>query len=136
MAGSRTPTNKYRQAAITYLAYGLVYLIGAVYTAHTGISDRGFEEGYAWVYLVLGGALILIIPLLIWNEYTWLTRLIAVLLLIRAGGLARVILQDGGRAVPMPWNGHAPMGWGAGAFMLVALGTCAMCVRAGWDLPP
>lgn len=136
MTDRNTATHKFREAAITYLAYGIAYLFGAVYTASTSISDRGFEGEYGWLYLLVGGALVIFIPLLIWNEYTWVTRIIAVLLLVRAGGLVRVIIEDGGRAVPMPWGGNAPMGWGAGAFLLVALGTCGMCARAGWDLPP
>lgn len=125
---------KYRQAAVTYFIYGIVYLSGAAYSAAVGISERGISDGYGWIYFVVGGFIVFVLPVLIWKAYTWVTRILALLVGVRITGLIELIVTEGGRPVPAPWGGEWPIGWGAAVFLLVAALACAMLVRAGWDL--
>ncbi|GIV60151.1 hypothetical protein GQ464_003065 [Rhodocaloribacter litoris] len=125
MSASRT---KYRQAAIAYLIYGLIYLSGAVYLMETGMTTRSGAIFYG-----LGVLFILVIPPLIWKGIRWFTRLIAFLLAFRIAGLIRLMLNDEGEVVPLPWGGELPMLYGTAVFALVATVTCTMLVRAAWD---
>lgn len=124
-----TRTKKYHQAALTYLVYGLIYLSGAVYLAANDVVARS-----GWVWFLVGVVFILVLPPLIWYEYKWVTRILAVLVGVRVIGLGRTILNVGGETVPMPWGGSLPMRVGAVVFLLIAAVTGAMLVRAGWDL--
>lgn len=124
-----TRTQKYQQAALSYLIYGLVYLSGAVYLARMDVVARS-----GWVWFFVGTAFILVLPPLIWYEFKWVTRILAVLVLVRVVGLGRTVVRVGGETVPLPWGGSLPMQYGAVAFLLVAAGTGAMLIRAGWDL--
>lgn len=124
-----TQTQKYREAALTYLVYGLVYLSGAVYLAWMDVVARS-----GWMWFLVGAAFILVLPPLIWKEFKWVTRILAVLVFVRVVGLVRTAVAVGGETVPMPWGGSLPMRYGAIVFLLIALGTCAMLVRAGWNL--
>jgi len=122
-------TDKYHQAALTYLVYGFIYLNGAIYLAANDVVARS-----GWVWFAVGAAFILVLPPLIWYEYKWVTRILAVLVGVRVIGLGRTILNVGGETVPMPWGGALPMRYGAVVFLLVAVATGAMLVRAGWNL--
>lgn len=126
-----TREQRYHQAAITYLVYGLMYLSGAVY-----LAEVGFVRGSSWVWFLVGVVFVLVLPPLIWKGFTWFTRLLAVLVAVRVVGLIRVILHDDGARVPLPWSGTIPLTLGAAIFALVAAGTCAMLIRAGWTWPP
>lgn len=125
---------KYRQAAVAYFVYGIIYLSGAIYVARTGIVDRDISGGYGWIYFLLGGILVVGIPLLIRYGSKWVTRILVVLILVRVGGLGRVLLEEGARPVPAPWGGSVPMGLGAGVFLAVAVVAGVLLARAGWDL--
>lgn len=120
---------KYHQAALTYLGYGLVYWLGGFYLIEAGVSE---QDGVLW--LVIGAVFVLVFPLLIWNGYTWFTRILAVLVLVRIGGLVHVMATDAGATVPLPWGGALRMVYGAAVFLVVAAITCFMLVRAGWGL--
>ena len=113
-----TRRQKYRQAALTYFLYGLVYL-----TARAA-GGLGF-------YLV-GALLAVVFPVLVWKEFKWFTRVLAVLVLVRVGGLAHLIWTDDGRQVPLVGEATIPQAVGAGVFLLVAVVTFGMLVRAGW----
>ncbi len=120
---------KYHQAALVYLGYGLVYWGGGLYLIEAGVSGR---SGSAW--LVIGALFVLVFPPLIWRGFKWFTRILAALVALRVLGLVRVIFRDDGATVPLPWGGQIPMVYGAAVFLLVALATCFMLARAGWDL--
>lgn len=124
-----TRTQKYRQAALTYLIYGLIYLSGAVYLAAKDVVARS-----GWVWFAVGAVFILVLPPLIWYEYKWVTRILAILVGVRVIGLGRTIINVGGETVPLPGGGSLPMRYGAVVFLLIAVGTGAMLVRAGWNL--
>ena len=122
---------KYRQAAIGYFVYGLIYLAGAIYLGRIG---RG-PAGTVWWYLI-GAAMALGFPYLIWNRFKWVTRVLAVLVFVRVVGLVRIALQGGTQPVPLPWGGEIAMSHGAIAFMLITVATCILLARAGWQRSP
>ena len=119
---------KYDQAAIGYFVYGLIYLGGAI---HLGRIGKG-PDGTVW-YLI-GAAMAVGFPYLIWKRFKWMTRALAVLVLVRVIGLARIAARAESDLVPLPWGGEIEMRYGAIVFMLIALLTCLLLARAGWQL--
>jgi hypothetical protein len=119
---------KYHQAAIGYLIYGAIYLAGAVYLGRIG---RG-PDATVWWYLI-GAAMAIGIPCLIWKQFTWVTRILAVLVLVRVIGLGRIAARAGTEPVPLPWGGEISMSQGAIVFMLIAVMTSILLARAGWQ---
>lgn len=124
-----TRTQKYHQAALTYLVYGLLYLSGAVYLAEMDVVAR---SGWAW--FLVGAVFVLVLPPLIWKEFKWLTRILALLVFVRIVGLGRTIAGAGGESVPLPFGGALPLEYGAAGFLLIAVVTDVMLIRAGWNL--
>ena len=122
---------KYSQAAIGYLVYGVIYLAGAIYLARVGKAP----DGTVWWYLI-GAAMAFGFPWLIWQRFKWVTRILAVLVLVRVLGLVRIAGRPGAEPVPLPWGGEISMSHGAIAFMLLAMITCILLVRAGWQRRP
>lgn len=119
---------RYNQAAIAYLVYGLIYLGGAI---HLGRIGRG-PEGGVWWYVV-GGVMAFGFPYLIWKRFQWVTRILALLVLVRVLGLVRLALRTGHGTVPLPWGGEIETSHGASGFMIVALVTAFLLARAGWQ---
>ena len=122
---------KYTQAAIGYLVYGVIYLAGAIYLGRIG---RG-PDGTAWWY-VIGAAMAFGFPYLIWKRFKWITRILSVLVLVRVGGLIRIAVRAGTASVPLPWGGEIATSHGALVFMLIAVTTCILLARAGWQRIP
>ena len=120
-------TRKYHQAALAYLIYGFIYLSGAVYLAEVGAVARS-----GWVWFLVGIVFLFVLPPLIWKEYKWITRVLAILVGVRIAGLVRIIITDNS-TVPLPWDGAMQMAYGAAVFLVVAAGAGVMLVRAGWD---
>jgi hypothetical protein len=118
---------KYTQAAVGYLVYGLIYLAGAVYLGRIG---RG-PGGSVWWY-VIGAAMAFGFPYLIWKRFKWVTRVLAVLVFVRVIGLVRVARAESD-PIPLPWGGEIATPQGALVFMLVAVLTCFLLARAGWQ---
>lgn len=126
-AGKRSP--KYRDAAIGYFIYGLIYLAGAVHLSGIG---EGPDAG--WVWFVVGAAMVVLFPILIWMELKWVTRILAFLVALRVLGLIRLIDNGSDAAVELPWGGEIRMTYGAILFLFVAAAECCLLIRAGWDL--
>lgn len=122
-------TTKYRQAAVGYFVYGLIYLAGAIYLS---TREEGPQGG--WIWFGVGAAMVLIFPALIWKEMKWVTRILAVLVAVRVLGLLRIIFDGGSRLIEMPWGSDLPILYGAVVFLTVAGIECYLLVRAGWDL--
>ncbi len=122
---------KYREAAIGYLVYGVIYLAGAIYLGWIGKGPGGT----VWWYLI-GAAMALGFPCLIWKRFKWVTRILAVLVLVRVIGLVRVAARAGAEPVPLPWGGEIAMSNGAIVFMLIAVATFILLARAGWQRSP
>jgi hypothetical protein len=122
---------KYNQAAIGYLIYGVVYLTGAVYLGRIGMGPGGT----AWWY-VIGAAMAIGFPYLIWKRFKWVTRILAVLVLVRVIGLVRIAVRADTEPVPLPWSAEIATSHGAIVFMLIAVTTCILLARAGWQRSP
>jgi len=122
---------KYTQAAIGYLVYGVIYLAGAIYLGRIG---RG-PDATVWWY-VIGAAIALGFPYLIWKRFKWMTRILAVLVLVRVVGLIRVAVRAVAAPVPLPWGGEIATSHGAIVFMLIAVTTGVLLARAGWQRVP
>ena len=122
---------KYTQAAIGYLIYGVIYLAGAIYLGRIGQGP----DGTVWWYLI-GAAMAFGFPYLIWKRLKWVTRILAVLVLLRVIGLARIAMRDGTEPVPLPWEVEIATSHGAIVFMIIAVLTCILLVRAGWQRNP
>ena len=90
---------KYAQAAIGYFAYGVIYLTGAIYLGRIGKGP----DGTVWWYLI-GAAMAFGFPFLIWKRFKWVTRILAVLVLIRVIGLVRIAVRAGTEPVPRSIN--------------------------------
>jgi hypothetical protein len=84
-----------------------------------------------WWYLI-GAAMAFGFPVLIWKRFKWVTRILAVLVLVRVFALIRIAVRADAEPVPLPWGGEIAMSHGALLFMLVAVTTCVLLVRAGW----
>ena len=122
---------KYKQAAIGYLVYGVIYLAGAIYLGRIGKGP----EGAVWWFLI-GAAMAFGFPYLIWKGFKWVTRILTVLVLVRVIGLLRIAVRPGTEPVPLPWGGEIATSHGAIVFMLVALTACVLLARAGWQRDP
>jgi hypothetical protein len=122
---------KYRQAAIGYLVYGVIYLFGAIYLGRVGKGP----DGTVWWYLI-GAAMAFGFPYLIWKRFKWVTRILAVLVLVRVIGLVRIALRAGMEPVPLPGGGEIATSHGVIVFMLIAVMTCILLARAGWQRSP
>lgn len=72
-------------------------------------------------------------PYLIWKRFKWMTRVLAVLVLARVIGLVRIAAQAESDPVPLPWGGEIATWQGAIVFMLIAVLTCILLARAGWQ---
>lgn len=124
----QTTSRKYRQAAVAYLIYGLIYLAGAIYLGQVG---KGPPGGPLWY--VIGALMALGFPVLIWFEFKWVTRALAILVFIRVIGLLRIGLRTERENVPLPWGGEISLQLGAFVFLLVAAVACFLLARAGWQ---
>jgi hypothetical protein len=122
---------KYRQAAVGYLIYGVIYLAGAIFLGRIG---RG-PDGTVWWYLI-GAAMAFGFPYLIWRQSRWMTRVLAVLVLVRVIGLLRIAARAESDPVPLPWGGEIATSHGAIVFMLIAVTACLLLARAGWQRSP
>ncbi|HLC43295.1 MAG TPA: hypothetical protein VJO34_16925 [Methylomirabilota bacterium] len=130
--------SKFRQAAWTYLLYGLIYMGGAVYLAGQGIGPQGMSgRSAALVWFVFGALFILVFPWLIAKGargvgYLWFTRLLTLAVAYRAFEVGRIALK-GGPAMPAIGGGVFPTQVGAWIFFLITLGTVFMLARASWS---
>jgi len=127
---------KFRQAALSYLIYGCLYLAGAAYIAASGVSGRAMTGRSALVWFGVGAILIILFPWLISKGYVWFTRVLVLLVLFRAVGVVRVIVRPTIAAVPLIGGIELPMRLGALFFLLITLGAGYMLARAAWDLSP
>lgn len=80
---------RYRQAALAYLVYGIIYLMGAGHLGMTGATSRASESG-AWFWYLTGAVFVLLFPWLISRAYIWFTRVLALLVCVRVYGLITV----------------------------------------------
>lgn len=141
IAGSRplTVDDRFRHAALTYLAYGIVYWAVAFY-----LEVRVFAVApRLLVWFAVGAAIAVGVPWLLWRRRAWFerwilsrrdfARIVAVLVAVRVIAIARLAMQ-GPDALRMPrfGGGIPPSRAGAWLMALVAAIAAAALARAAW----
>lgn len=130
---------RFKQAALAYLIYGIVYLGGAIYLAWAGVGARGMTGTRAGIiWFLLGALFIVVFPWLIskgaqGRGYLWFTRVLTLLVAFRAFGVGQVMIAPTVTAVPLPGGGELSMSAGAALFFIITLATAAMLARAAWS---
>jgi len=132
---------RYRQAAWTYFAYGIVYWLGGLALAQSGLGPRGMERGGA-AWFVVGALFIIVFPWLLVRERGWFdrwvlsrrdfARILALLVAIRAIEVARIAGAPRAETVPV-FGLDVSMRAGAGVFCLLTVITAIMLARAAWS---
>lgn len=132
MKGSLSSVRKkYRQAAVGYFVYGVVYLAGAIYMAVAGISERAAADGSV-LWFVLGAVMVAAFPLMVWFQFKWVTRALALLVFVRVGALSRMFAEGAWYQVPFPGGAEVSAAYGAALFLVISLMAALLLVRAGW----
>jgi hypothetical protein len=135
---------RYRQAAWTYFAYGIVYWLGGLALAQSGLGPRGMERGGA-AWFVVGALFVIVFPWLLVRARAWFdrwvlsrrdfARILALLVALRAIEVARIARMP--RAELVPVLGFAvPMAFGAWVFCALTVVTAIMVARAAWSHEP
>src|SRR5207247_8549460 len=108
------PGDRFRDAALAYLVYGIVYWIGGVYLALHGIGVRGAiaTAGVSWI--PLGLVFVIAIPYLLRRPRQWFercvlgrrdfARILTLLMALRALHVLRDVLSTTAASVPAPWS--------------------------------
>ena len=129
---------KFKQAAWTYLIYGIIYWFGGLY-----LQTRGLGPGrYVAFWFVVGAILVLSVPYLLSREVRWFerwvlsrrdfARIMTALVVFRAFEVGRIALRGGAASMPAVGGGILPTQIGAWVFFLITLGTAVMLARAAW----
>ena len=132
---------RYRQAAWAYVAYGIVYWLGGLALAQSGLGPRGMERG-GGAWFVVGALFVIVFPWLLLRERAWFdrwvlsrrdfARILTLLVAVRAIEVARIARAP--RAEVVPVLGLAvPMALGAWAFCALTVLTAVMLARAAWS---
>jgi uncharacterized membrane protein YbaN (DUF454 family) len=135
---------RYRQAAWTYVVYGVVYWLGGLALAQSGLGPRGMERGGA-AWFVVGALFVVVLPWLLLRERPWFdrwvlsrrdfARILTLLVAVRAIEMARIARAPRDQLVSV--LGFAvPMAFGAWVFCLLTVVTAFMLARAAWSRPP
>ena len=132
-------SDRYRAAASMYLVYGVVYWIGGFYLWWHGVG-RGSTASVVWI--VLGGVLVVLIPVLLRRRYPWFerfilsrrdfARLMALLVVFRIAVVLRVVVRGDAATVSAPWGGEISYRVGGAVFLVVAALAAVMLARAAW----
>ena len=115
---------RFRQAAIVYLHYAVLYWVGARVLIDHGLVP--VSRGPVWIWLVAGGAIgIAITAALWWWHNVWFARVVWILVALRLPALV-----EGAFVAPTP--GIPPdLYLVAGIAVVINL---AFLARAAWDL--
>lgn len=136
--------HRFREAALAYLGYGLVYLAGGLYLISQGVGVAGGRTGGSTGSAMLRWGLVglvplILIPLLLWRPWSWLggwasrrtfAWLVTLLLALRASKLVEVALRSETAAVAAPWGGQVTFRAGAIVFLAVTLTALGLVARA------
>ena len=132
---------KFRQAAWTYVAYGVVYWLGGLALATAGLGPRGMQRGgTAW--FIVGALFVVVIPWLLLRERRWFdrwilsrrdfARVLTVLVALRAVEVARIAWTPRADAVSV-LGVDVSMRAGAWGFCLLTVVTALVLARAAWS---
>ena len=131
--------DRFRTAARAYFVYGVVYWLGGFWLWLHDVG-RGSLGSVGWI--LLGAALIVLIPYLLRRRRPWFerwilsrcdfARLVAVFMFVRVLAVARVVVRSESATVPAPWGGVVSYQVGGAVFLLVTLTALVLVVRAAW----
>jgi hypothetical protein len=138
----------FRAAALAYLGYGIVYLVGGLYLISQGIGVMGERTADATgstmlSWGLLGSIPLVLIPWLLWFPWSMLggfvsrrafAWVVALLLAIRVYKVGEVATR-GGASVAAPWGGEISFQFGAIIFLLVTLIALGFVLRAATYRP-
>lgn len=139
-----TADARFRQAAWTYVAYGVIYWVGGLVLMSAGLGPGGMTRGGA-AWFVVGALFVAVFPWLLARERRWFdrwvlsrrdfARILTLLVALRAVEVARIawsprsdLVSVGGFAIPTRA--------GAAAFVLVTVVTAVVLARAAWSREP
>jgi hypothetical protein len=132
---------RFRQAAWTYLVYGVVYWLGGLVLLQAGLGPRGMTRGGAAWFLV-GALFIVVFPWLLARERGWFdrwvlsrrdfARVLTLLVAVRAIEVARIAAEPRQDVVPV-LGMAVSMRVGAWAFFALTVATAVMLGRAAWS---
>ncbi len=109
---------KYRQAAVLYFAYGVLYLARVLTLGErSGWDMHGYPRAEAWILIAVGILITVTFPYFIWRGIRWFTMVLAALVFVRS---VYLFVQPN-------------VGFFLGPFLVTAL-TAWMLARAAWDL--
>ena len=139
-----TQAARYRQAAWTYVAYGVVYWLGGLVLASAGLGPRGMERGgTAW--FVVGALIIVVFPWLLVKERAWFdrwvlsrrdfARVLTLLVTLRAIEVVRIAWMPRTETASV-LGLDVSLRAGAWAFCLLTVVTAVMLARAAWSRGP
>ena len=132
---------RYREAAWSYVVYGVVYWLGGLALAQSGLGPRGMERGGA-AWFVVGALFVIVFPWLLIRERGWFerwilsrrdfARVLTLLVALRALEVARIARMP--RAELVSVLGFAvPMAVGAWVFCALTVVTAVVLARAAWS---
>jgi len=116
--------HRYQSAAVVYTIYGVVYLAGAIARLTPDRQTEFFGGVPWWVFYVAGGALVICLPIFIWKEFKWVTRILT--------------FGPAGKALTLCWKQSRLMAAGETTdlynwfFMAMAVVAAFFLFRAGW----
>jgi hypothetical membrane protein len=134
---------RYRQAAWTYVAYGVVYWLGGLALAQSGLGPRGMERGGA-AWFVVGALFVVVFPWLLVRARGWFdrwilsrrdfARVLTLLVALRAIEVARIAWMPRTETVSV-LGVAVPTALGAWVFCALTVVTAVMLARAAWSRP-
>ena len=130
---------RFKQAAWTYFAYGVVYWFGGLYLRMQGLGPGR----YVAFWFIIGAVIVLLFPYLLMREVAWFdrwvlsrrdfARILTVLVAFRAFEVGRIALRGTvSAAMPAIGGGIPGTTLGAWVFFVITLATGAMLARAAW----
>jgi len=135
---------RYRQAAWTYVVYGVIYWLGGLVLASGGLGPRGMERGGA-AWFVVGALFVVIFPWLLVRERGWFdrwvlsrrdfARVLTLLVALRAIEVGRIAWMPRAETVAV-LGLDVSMRAGALAFCFLTIVTAVMLARAAWSREP
>jgi hypothetical protein len=133
----KTKLNKFRQAALAYLIYGIVYEGFTIYSIFTRGLPPGVPTSMAVTFLLIGALIMALFPYLIFREYGLFTKIVSILVGLRAIALI-IIIAD----LPLPSFYEREFFFlkrmSSTEVYIFALGvtllTLYFVARAGWDI--
>ncbi len=118
VAADPARARRYRQAAVLYFAYGVLYLARVIALGERSEWNlHGYPKLFGFIMLAVGLAITVTFPIFIWRGVRWFTMALAVVVFVRS---VYLFVQPN-------------TGFFFGPFVVAAVTAWALA-RAAWDL--